>query len=58
MLAAVEPAHFGIGLWIARQNVRVLGGDIAAANRVPRGLSVCVQLPLSATEAAVVSEAG
>jgi two-component system, OmpR family, sensor histidine kinase ChvG len=58
MLAAVEPAHFGIGLWIARQNVRVLGGDIAAAIRVPRGLSVCVQLPLSATEAAVVSEAG
>jgi two-component system sensor histidine kinase ChvG len=58
MLAAGEPAHFGIGLWIARQNVRVLGGDIAAAIRVPRGLSVCVQLPLSATEAAVVSEAG
>jgi two-component system sensor histidine kinase ChvG len=58
MLATGEPAHFGIGLWIARQNVRALGGDIAAAIRVPRGLSVCVQLPLAATEAAVVSEAG
>ncbi len=47
-LAAGEPAHFGIGLWIARQNARALGGDITAANRVPHGLSVRVRLPLAA----------
>jgi two-component system, OmpR family, sensor histidine kinase ChvG len=49
ILGAGEPAHFGIGLWIARQNARALGGDIAVANRVSRGLSVCVHLPLAAT---------
>jgi two-component system sensor histidine kinase ChvG len=42
-----EGAHFGIGLWIARQNARALGGDVAAANRVPRGLAVRVRLPLA-----------
>ncbi len=47
-LAAGEPAHFGIGLWIARQNARALGGEITAANRVPHGLSMRVRLPLAA----------
>jgi two-component system sensor histidine kinase ChvG len=42
-----EGAHFGIGLWIARQNARALGGEVEAANRVPRGLSVRVRLPLA-----------
>ncbi|HET9018388.1 MAG TPA: HAMP domain-containing sensor histidine kinase [Acetobacteraceae bacterium] len=46
-LAAGEPTHFGIGLWIARQNARALGGDIAAVNRVPHGLSMRVRLPLA-----------
>jgi two-component system sensor histidine kinase ChvG len=57
ILATGEPAHFGIGLWIARQNARALGGDIAAANRVSRGLGVCVHLPLAATATAAVPEA-
>lgn len=46
-LAAGAPAHFGIGLWIARQNARALGGDITAANRVPHGMSMRVRLPLA-----------
>jgi two-component system sensor histidine kinase ChvG len=46
-LAAAEPTHFGIGLWIARQNARALGGDITAVNRVPHGLSVRVRLKLA-----------
>ena len=41
------PAHFGIGLWIARQNARALGGDITAANRVPHGLCMRVRLQLA-----------
>jgi two-component system sensor histidine kinase ChvG len=47
LLASGEPAHFGIGLWIARQNARALGGEITAANREPSGLSVNVLLPLA-----------
>jgi two-component system sensor histidine kinase ChvG len=47
VLSTGEPGHFGIGLWIARQNVRALGGEIMAANQVPQGLSVCVSLPLA-----------
>ena len=45
--ASGAPAHFGIGLWIARQNARAVGGDIAAVNRVPHGLSLRVRLPLA-----------
>jgi two-component system sensor histidine kinase ChvG len=45
MLVNGEPVHFGIGLWIARQNARALGGEIVATNRMPRGLSLCVRLP-------------
>ncbi len=41
-------AHFGIGLWIARQNVSALGGGIVAHNRVPSGL--CVRVPLPRAE--------
>jgi len=41
-----ESAHFGIGLWLARQNARALGGDIEAANRTPHGLMVTMRLPL------------
>ncbi len=46
-LAAGEPPHFGIGLWIARQNARALGGEITAVNRVPHGLSMRVRLRLA-----------
>jgi two-component system sensor histidine kinase ChvG len=40
-------SYFGIGLWIARQNVEAMGGTIAAENRTPHGLSVHVRLPLA-----------
>lgn len=40
-------AHFGIGLWIARQNTRALGGEIGAENRAPHGLRMRVSLPLA-----------
>lgn len=39
--------HFGIGLWLARQNALALGGTIRAANRHPHGLCVTVELPLA-----------
>jgi two-component system sensor histidine kinase ChvG len=45
--AGAEGLHFGIGLWIARQNARALGGEITASNRVPRGLCVRLSLPLA-----------
>ncbi|MEO3433412.1 HAMP domain-containing sensor histidine kinase [Inquilinus sp. CAU 1745] len=42
-----EETHFGIGLWIVRQNVLALGGDVAALNHADRGLVVRVALPLA-----------
>lgn len=44
---ATDGTHFGIGLWIARQNVRALGGEIAAQNGVLGGFCVRVTLPLA-----------
>jgi signal transduction histidine kinase len=41
----VSPTHFGIGLWLARQNTLSLGGSINAFNRDPSGLCVAVVLP-------------
>jgi len=41
-------SHFGIGLWIVRQNVQALGGEISVRNRSPRGFLVALQLPLVA----------
>jgi two-component system sensor histidine kinase ChvG len=43
--------HFGIGLWLARQNALSLGGRIEAANRQPHGLCVTVVLPLARGDA-------
>lgn len=40
-------SHFGIGLWLARQNTIALGGQISASNRDPHGLCVTVVLPLA-----------
>jgi two-component system sensor histidine kinase ChvG len=37
--------HFGIGLWLARQNTVALGGRISVANRQPHGLRVTVVFP-------------
>lgn len=37
--------HFGIGLWLVRQHVVLLGGSVTAANRTPHGLVVEVRLP-------------
>jgi len=47
--ASNEPGqnHFGIGLSITRRNVEAMGGTIAAENRIPRGLTVHVRLPLA-----------
>lgn len=41
-----EP-HFGIGLWLVRQNAEALGGKVAAQNRPEGGLAVTVFLPLA-----------
>jgi two-component system sensor histidine kinase ChvG len=42
-----QATHFGIGLWLARQNVWALGGEITAANRSGHGFSVRVSLRLA-----------
>lgn len=39
--------HFGIGLWIARQNVEAVGGKIEASNRTKGGLCMRVSVPLA-----------
>lgn len=39
--------HFGIGLWLARQNATAMGGKISALNRAEGGLCVTVVLPLA-----------
>jgi two-component system sensor histidine kinase ChvG len=39
-------SHFGIGLWLVRQNAIELGGSVRAVNRATGGLSVTVRLPL------------
>lgn len=39
-------AHFGVGLWIVRQNAVALGGRVAAANRPEGGFMVTVAFPL------------
>lgn len=44
-----ENAHFGVGLWIVRQNASVMGGSVAAANRPEGGFIVTVTLPLART---------
>ena len=40
-------SHFGIGLWLARQNTVALGGEISASNGDPCGLRVTVRLPIA-----------
>ncbi len=40
-----DTQHFGIGLWLARQNAQSLGGEISACNRQPRGMRFVVLLP-------------
>ena len=42
---AASTPHFGIGLWLARENVLALGGEITAVNRRPHGLRMTVVLP-------------
>jgi two-component system sensor histidine kinase ChvG len=37
--------HFGIGLWIARQNVLAISGDIVPTHEHPHGLRMTVTLP-------------
>jgi two-component system, OmpR family, sensor histidine kinase ChvG len=38
--------HFGIGLWIARQNAQAMFGSLTARNRQPHGLCAEVRLPM------------
>jgi two-component system sensor histidine kinase ChvG len=40
-------AHFGIGLWLVRQHVLLLGGAIQATNRAGGGLLMTVRLPVA-----------
>ncbi len=42
---AAGEAHFGVGLWITRQNVLTLGGSIVPLPGAPRGLCMVVTLP-------------
>jgi two-component system sensor histidine kinase ChvG len=45
--ASEEGGHFGVGLWIVRQNASALGGRVAAANRAEGGFVVTITLPLA-----------
>jgi two-component system sensor histidine kinase ChvG len=38
-------AHAGLGLWIVRRNVEMLGGRVTASNRLGGGLSIAIVLP-------------
>lgn len=38
-------AHSGLGLWIVRRNIELLGGQVSAANRLGGGLSIAIVLP-------------
>jgi two-component system sensor histidine kinase ChvG len=37
--------HAGLGLWMVRRNVEMLGGQVTAANRLGGGLSIAIVLP-------------
>ena len=37
--------HSGLGLWIVRRNIELLGGRVNAANRIGGGLSIAIVLP-------------
>ena len=43
--AVEDEMHFGVGLWITRQNVLALGGSIAPHRETPSGLRMEVRLP-------------
>ncbi|HEY1722420.1 MAG TPA: HAMP domain-containing sensor histidine kinase [Magnetospirillaceae bacterium] len=43
---AEKPEHAGLGMWIVRRNVELLGGKVSAMNRPGGGLTVKVSLPL------------
>jgi two-component system sensor histidine kinase ChvG len=40
-------ANFGLGLWLVRRNVEVMGGVVVAENRADGGFRVAVALPLA-----------
>lgn len=42
---ATDELHFGLGLWLVRQNARAMGGDARAENRSDGGLRVRVEIP-------------
>jgi two-component system sensor histidine kinase ChvG len=42
---APPATHAGLGLWMVRRNVEMLGGQVTAANRIGGGLSIAIVLP-------------
>jgi len=42
--------HFGIGLWLVRQNVHAMGGTVTAENSAIGGFTITVNLPRCASE--------
>ena len=40
-----HPGGFGIGLWIVRENCRLLGGEVAVHSRLAEGSTFSVRLP-------------
>ncbi len=43
--ANTPAGHAGLGLWMVRRNVEMLGGQVTAANRIGGGLSIAIVLP-------------
>ena len=42
-----EDDHFGVGLWIVRRNIEVIGGSVDARNLDAGGLRMSITLPLA-----------
>jgi two-component system sensor histidine kinase ChvG len=43
--SGMPTGHSGLGLWIVRRNIELLGGRVTAANRIGGGLSIAIVLP-------------
>jgi two-component system sensor histidine kinase ChvG len=44
-MGTLPAGHSGLGLWIVRRNIELLGGHVSAANRIGGGLSIAIVLP-------------
>jgi two-component system, OmpR family, sensor histidine kinase ChvG len=45
VVSGMPAGHSGLGLWIVRRNIELLGGRVSAANRIGGGLSIAIVLP-------------